>query len=78
MLFLIDTNTSYNFFISYLEELLNLYVPYKTNVIRPTKTNLVLWMTKALIKSSKKCKKFYIKSTNNLECKTKYINMVMS
>ena len=45
---------------------------YKTNVIKPTKKNFVAWMTKALIKSSRKCRKLYIKSTNNLESKNKF------
>ena len=36
-----EVNTSFNYLISYLEELLDLYVPYKINVIRPTKKNLV-------------------------------------
>ena len=59
-----DVNTSYNYLILYLEVLLELYAPYKTNVIKPTKKTLVSWMTKALIKSNKKCRKSYIKSTN--------------
>ena len=68
-----DVNTSYNYLISYLEELLDLYAPYKTNVIMPTKKKLVPWMTKAFIKSSKKYRKLYIKSTKSLESKNKYI-----
>ena len=44
-------NTSNNYLISYLEELLDLYGPYKTNVFKPTKKSLVPWMTKASIKS---------------------------
>ena len=39
--------------ISYLEELLDLYAPYKTNVIKSTKNNLVPCMTKLLINISK-------------------------
>ena len=49
----VDVNTSYNYLISYLEELLDLYAPYKTNIIKPTKKNLVPWVTKALMKRSK-------------------------
>ena len=68
-----DVNMSYNYLISYLEELLDLYAQCKTNVIKLTKKKLEPWMTKALIKSSKKYRKLYIKSTNSLECKNKYI-----
>ena len=44
-----DQNNSYNYLITYLEEILDLYAPYKVNIIRPTKKTLVPWMTKALI-----------------------------
>ena len=50
-----DVNTSYNYLISSLEELLDLYASYKIKVIKPTKKKFVPWKTKALIKSSKKC-----------------------
>ena len=34
-------NTSYNYLISYCEELLDMYAPYEANVIKPTKKNSV-------------------------------------
>ena len=61
-----DVNISYNYLISYLEKLLDLYVPYRTNAIKPTKKNILPWITKALIKNSRKCRKLYNKSTNSL------------
>ena len=40
-LYHMNVDTSYNYLISYLEELLNLYTQYKVNVVRPTKKKLV-------------------------------------
>ena len=37
-----DINTPYNYLITHLEELLDLYALYKTNVIKPSKKNLAL------------------------------------
>ena len=54
-----DVNTSYNYLISHLEKLLDLYAPYKTKVIKPTKKNSVPLITKALIKINKKCQNLY-------------------
>ena len=66
-------NTSYNYFIPYLEDLLHLHAPTEIEVIRPMKKNALPWIPNALIKSSRKCRNLYIKLNNSLECKNEYI-----
>ena len=48
-----DIHTSYNYLIAYLEELLDFYSQSKIKVIKAKKKNLVLWITKTLIKNEK-------------------------
>ena len=71
-LYYMDVYTSYSYLISYLEELLDFYAASKINIIRSTKKNLVLWMTRALFQCNRKCRKLYIKSSNSLESKNMY------
>ena len=63
LLYQLHVNISYIYLISYFEELLDLYAPYKVKIIRPAKKKLVPWMIKALVESSRKWRNLYIKST---------------